>query len=73
LHRLGGSCVNLSMTRTRLLTLLVLATALPLGACYVDSGPPPPAYGYYGRPAPPSGYRTYEWHAYGHVNVEPRR
>ena len=64
------------MTRTRLLTLLVLATALPLGACYVDAGPPPPAYGYYGggyygRPAPPSGYRSYEWHAYGHVG--PRR
>jgi hypothetical protein len=62
------------MTRTRLLTLLVLATALPLGACYVDSGPPPPAYGYYGRPAQPSGYRSYEWHAhasYGHG--EPHR
>ena len=60
------------MTRTRLLTLLVLATALPLGACYVDSGPAP-AYGYYGRPAQPSGYRSYEWHAHAYGRVEPRR
>jgi hypothetical protein len=61
------------MTRTRLLTLLVLATALPLGACYAEAGPAP-GYGYYGRPAQPSGYRSYQWSAhasYGHG--EPHR
>ncbi len=59
------------MTKTRLLTLLVLAVSLPLGACYAEAGPAPGYYG--GRPAPPSGYRTYEWHAYGHVEGERRR
>ena len=49
------------MTRTRLLFLLVLATALPIGGCYVDAGPPPPP-GYYGHAPPPPGYwNSYEW------------
>jgi hypothetical protein len=70
LHRSGASCVNrYIMPSTRVLSGLVFAIAVLLGGCYVDSGPPPP--GYYGRPTPPSGYRSYEWHSYG--RSEPRR
>jgi hypothetical protein len=59
LHGTRCSCVNPFMMRsTRLLLWLVLAMTLPLGACYVDAGPPPPGYGH------PVGYRTYEWHNY---------
>jgi hypothetical protein len=55
------------MRTTWVLSLLILATALPLGGCYVDAGPPPPAGYYYGgRPAPPHAYYrgSYEWHTY---------
>ncbi|HEY1692659.1 MAG TPA: hypothetical protein VGG39_10890 [Polyangiaceae bacterium] len=54
------------MTAIRILMLLVIATALPLGGCYVDAGPPGPAYG---APAPPHGYygRPYVYRTYGHA------
>ena len=63
LHETGASCVHPIMKlAARILALLVIATALPLGAagCYVDSGP------VYGRPGPPPpGYgRSYEWRHY---------
>jgi hypothetical protein len=59
------------MRTNRLLALLVVLAALPLGACYADVAPAP-YYGggaYYGRPAPPVVvyHGNYQWHAYGRV------
>jgi hypothetical protein len=66
LHRSAASCVNHSMmTRTaRLFACLILGAAtLPLGACYVEAGPPAPAY-YAPAPPPPAYGRGYVWHSY---------
>ena len=49
---------------TRLLAGLVIAAALPMAGCYVDTAPPPPAYVGPAYVHPAYGH-YYTWRTYG--------